>query len=366
MKILLVGYTNSIHFWRWALFLKKAYQKVSILSFVKTNIKFEKIYENYLDYSVKGNKILKFIKLIIKILKSINFINKSGFDLINFNYFELYSAFIALFTKKKIMITCWGSDILKEYKKASGIKKIIFDITLNKASIITCDSESIKNLIIKKCKKIKKDKIHLIYWGINPDLFPISSKKEKNELRKKYNIPGNSIVLLSIRNLTEPYNIFKIIKYFKNKITDNNIILLVKIPLNSNKNYLKKCINEAGNNKNIIFLNNNVSHDKINEIYKISDISLHFPDSDSTPVSMLESISSGNLIICSNQIESYKLLNDYYDIKLIKLDDLDKEIIYKMLKDKNGIILKNKEKLKKLHTEKISVKKIKSLFKNQN
>ncbi len=364
MKTLLIGYTNSIHFWRWASFLNKANIKVSILSFVKNTIKFKRMHENYIDYSIPGKGIIKILKILINIFKCISFINNSNFDLINFSYFELYSAFIMLLVKKRIMITCWGSDILLNYKNACGIKKIILNMALKKAEIITCDSNSIKNLIIKKNNKINKEKIHLIYWGIDTKLFSIPNIKEKNQLREKYDIPKKAIVLLSIRNLTKQYNILKIIKSFKNNIADKNIFLLIKLTKESNKNYLIKCIKQAGNNKNIIFINKIIDHSKINEIYKLSDISLHFPESDSTPVSMLEGISSGNIIICSNCVDSYKKLSDYYNINLLNINYLNNKIIYKIIKNKNNIILENKNILKKIHSEEKTIKDIKSLFNN--
>ena len=90
MKVLSIGYTNSIHFWRWNSFLQKVNHNISILSFVRNKIKYNEIYENYIDYSVNGKNIIKFIKIIINIFKSIFYINKSDFDLIVLNYFEMY------------------------------------------------------------------------------------------------------------------------------------------------------------------------------------------------------------------------------------------------------------------------------------
>lgn len=361
-KILITGYSNSIHFWRWAHFLKKANFKINILSFVKNEIKFDKIYEKYLDYSVKKKGLIKFLKLIINIFKSIYYINKSNNNYVNLCFLESYLAFIALFIKKKIIITCWGSDILLNYKKSNFIKKYLFDKAFNKASYITCDSDSIKSLIIEKCKRIEKDKINKIYWGINISLFSIPSYKEKNKLRKKYNIPQNAIVLLSIRNLTRQYRILEIIKCFNKNISDKNIFLFIKIPSEIDKNYINECIKEANKNKNIIINKEKIDYKNIREIYKISDISLHFPDSDSTPVSMLESISSGNLIICSDKIDSYKKLSEYYKLFLIDLNELNNDFINKILKGKNKIITDNKIKLNKLHDEKLTINNIRVMF----
>ena len=84
---------------------------------------------------------------------------------------------------------------------------------------------------------------------------------------------------------------------------------------------------------------------------------MHFPESDSTPVSMLEGISSGNLIICNEKIDSYKKLAENYKLFLIDLNNLNKDYI-------NKIINENIIKLNKLHEEKITIKNIKALIDN--
>lgn len=363
-KILIIGYSNSIHFWRWSYFLKKTKLKISILSFIKNKMNFDEYCDEYIDYSVNKKGLIKIFELIKNIFKCISYVNRSDYSYINFSYFELYLAFMTFFIKKKIIITCWGSDILLNYKKSNFIKKFLFDKALKKANFITCDSDSIKDLIIKKCKKIDKDKIHIIYWGINGNLFSIPSYKDKIKLRKKYNIPENAIVLLSIRNLTKFYRIKEIIKKFNKCFHDENIYLFIKIPSIIDEKYIKICLKEANQNENIIIYKEKIDHNNINEIYKISDISLHFPISDSTPVSILEGISSGNLIICSEDIDSYKKLAEYYKIFLINLNNLNSSIIYEIINEKDKISNDNKIKLNKLHEEKITIENIRIMFEN--
>ncbi len=77
---------------------------------------------------------------------------------------------------------------------------------------------------------------------------------------------------------------------------------------------------------------------------------------------MLESISSGNLIICSDKIDSYKKLSEYYKLFLIDLNELNNDFINKILKGKNKIITDNKIKLNKLHDEKLTINNIRVMF----
>ena len=362
-KILLIGNTNCSHLWRWAYYLNKAKIASNILTFNRNSISNYETINNFIDFSVKNNGLIKYLKIFLNILKCILFINRSDYDYINFHFFEIHQAFISLFINKKYIITCWGTDLLVKYKKSRGIKKTLLDYSLKKSSAITYDSESINKIILDKCKKINKEKLYLIYWGINTSIFYQNTDKEKITLREKYKLPENSLILLSIRNLTEIYNIKEIIKWFNNNIKDKSIILFVRITPTSDKEYIKKCIKESNENPNIIFNNENIGQTNIPELYKLADISLHFPIADATPVSMLEGIACGNLIMCNKNIDSYKELSKKYSLCLTNLTDLSKDKIKSIIRGKNKIARNNIKSLQKNHSEGKTIKKISNLIK---
>ena len=361
-KILAAGFTDSIHFKRWVEFLQNSGFEVHILSFVKNkNIKYNK--KNYFDFSVRiKNKFVKVLFLFLKIISAIKFIKISDYSFINFHYMETHLLLIALLCGKKYILTSWGSDILIDYKKTWGIKKIIFDWTFKKAFCITCDSISVKKTIIDRCRNIDENKIKIIYWGVDENIFFPLPDNKKARLRIKYGIPENSIVLLSMRSIFKLYRIKEIIMWFNKKIRNKNIILLIKITPNKDERYLEECIEAAKENKKIIFNRRKINHEKLNEIYNISDITLNFPLSDSIPSTILESIASGNMIVCSSSIKAYRELKKYYKIEINDLKSLDENDIIKQIKKKKQIIKHNTEIFKKIHEEKITIESIKKYF----
>jgi hypothetical protein len=355
-KFLVVGYANSIHFWKWCFYLKKSGLLVDILSFSKQDL-------NYLDYSIFNNyydlsKYNFFLKFLIGFFK----VTFSVYDIINYQYFRLNWIILALFTFKKIVFNCWGSDILITYKETYGIKKLLFDSVLRKSYKIIFDSESVQDVLTAKCLKLNKNNLHLIYFGINTDVFSPPSIEEKKQLRIKYHIDNDSIVLLSIRNLTPLYRIINIIKWFNEKIKSDKIILYIRISEQAENNYINECKSLSSFNKNIIFNDSYIPHEQINELYKISDIDLHFPESDATPVSILEGISCGNLIICSNKIDSYKKLSEKYKMNLDDISLINDLYINDIIKKKKDVISKNRENLKLFHSEQNSIIEIKKIF----
>ena len=355
-KVLVVGYTNSIHFWKWCYYMKESGFTIDVLSYSKQN-------SDYLDYSIfnkyhdlsEKNVFLKFLLGIIRI-------NFSGYEYINFQYMRSNWILLSIFSIKKNIFNCWGSDILVDYRNAEYLRKFIFDLALIKSYGIIFDSESVRNVIMEKCSKIDIKKMYLIYWGIDPEKFSFTNDEEKKTLRRKYNIPENSILLLSIRKLSPLYSIKEIINWFKEEIADKNILLYIRIPENSETQYVMECKRSAESNKNILFDGTYIPHSKINELYKIADISLHFPKSDATPVSILEGISCGNIIICDDKIVSYKILNEQYNMILSDLHSLKQNHIIEFLEKKYDIIQSNREKLIKLHSENVTIQSIKRFF----
>jgi hypothetical protein len=357
-KILVSGYSNSIHFYRWCGFLKSAGFNVEILSLIKNNTEYDySKFDGFYDFS--GSKgFLKKLKQLVYIVKSIYVMRKSDADFVNFHYLEDYILFIAMFINKKIVLTCWGSDILVKYKTSKGILRFLYNRAFKKAYAVTCDSESVKATIISGNPGIDPEKIKIVFWGIDTGLFNIPSAEEKNILRNEYKIPQNAMVLLSIRNVDFHYKIKDIIEQF-NIINDTDIFLVVRVSPIKSESYLKDCRKESASNKNIIFIEEEIDYKNISKLYKISDIDLHFPVSDATPVSIFEGIACGNIIAGSKDISSYKELSKNYDIKLIELNELNSDFIRKILPEKMN---SNREKLILLNSENVTIEKLKTLF----
>lgn len=354
-KIIVSGYSNSIHFYRWCGFLHDAGYDVEIISLIKNNPEYDyqKIYA-FRDYSVSRG-FLKKIKLLCRMVQAVFVMRRSDADCVNLHYVQFYILVLAFFINKKTILTCWGSDILIDYRNSNAIAKMLYNRTMKKAVLITCDSESVKTAILAGCPSIDPEKIKIVCWGIDTDLFVPPSKTEKNILRRKYKIPEHAIVLLSIRNVSSHYRIKNIISQF-NKITGKHVYLLVRVSPSADIDYLDECKAESSCNKNIIYCETQIDYKGIPDLFKISDTSLHFPVSDAVPVSMLEGISCGNRIVAGREISSYDELAQIYNLKRIDLDELNDAFIRKIMDDKAG---PDRDNIIQFHSLKVSVEKIK-------
>ena len=140
--------------------------------------------------------------------------------------------------------------------------------------------------ILKKKFKFKKNKVFLCeYYPVDTDLF---KPRNKEILRKKYNIPLDKIVIIfSSQNINDPRKGF----IFYEKIMS---VLQKKFYFISiGSGYIKNNLYYTKNYKNLNFLN----HNSLSEIYSLSDIYLCLSSLDNLPLTVLEAMSSGLCVI---------------------------------------------------------------------
>jgi len=130
---------------------------------------------------------------------------------------------------------------------------------------IYCNS----NFVIREVNKIMpQNKTKLLYNGI--DLTRFTKNKNKNNLRKKYNITEQDKVFVYSGRIVPEKGVLELIKAFL-KLNDNHSKLLIVGDITNKKNHFIEEIKYLSvDNHNIIFTGY-VSQDKINEIYSMCD-----------------------------------------------------------------------------------------------
>ena len=182
-----------------------------------------------------------------------------------------------------------------------------------------------------------KSKIYLCnYYPIDLDFFKPRNKKK---LRNKYNLPKNKkIVLYSAQDVSDNRKGYKYFLEIVNKLKNNSDLFFLSIGKNFNNNNLT-------NLKQLDYM----EHNKISEIYSLSDIFICTSIIDNLPLTILEALSSGNVVFSYKNGGSEEVL---------------KNIGYTFnINEKNKLITK----LNNLSTNEIKKKsKLSRLFANKN
>jgi glycosyltransferase involved in cell wall biosynthesis len=259
--------------------------------------------------AISLKEILKIKKIILISLHDMWFLNGSS------HYFN------------KNTINCLDKYIL-DLKKKIYKKKNIFFIVHSKW------------LYFHAVKLISKKKIFLSrYYPIDLNLFKPRNKKN---LKKKFNIiTKKKIVLFSAQNINDPRkgqtDFYNLVKHFYKKERFYFIIV--------GSGSIEKNIMQFDNFLHIPYLN----QEQMSEVYSLSDIYVSTSIIDNLPLTILEAMSSGLVVISFNSggakevIKNcgYLILNKNYRSIINILNRLTDKIIKKKSKKSRDFALKN-------------------------
>ena len=228
-------------------------------------------------------------------------------------------------------------------------KKIIFGSDISK-----------KNHILNG---YSKDKSIIINNGVSTKIFK-SNKKFRIDFRKALGIEEECLVLGNIARyhpLKDHETLFKALQIIKNKGLRFKCILIGSGFTNKIKK-IKERINYYELNQNLIIYGQTF---KINEIINAFDINILTSKKECSPISLLESMSTGVPCISTNVGDASQLIMDTgWTVQISDFKSLA-ELIQKIYLDKNIIKIKSKKARKRVemfYRLEIMIEKYKALY----
>lgn len=233
------------------------------------------------------------------------------------------------------------NDILSQYcwkiKKQIIYKKNVYFIVHNKWMFeqITARHPTLKNKVYLSSN-----------YPIDTNLF---KPRNKNFLRKKYNLPlDKKIIFFSAQDIKDKRKGFKYFTKIVKKLSKDKNLYFLSLGGNTSDLEFSK------NHKHINFISNK----KSSELYSLSDIFLCTSLIDNLPLTVLEGISSGNLVISFDNGGTRNVLKNVgYIFKVSQMSNLIKfikNVDKKLIKKKS--ILSRKFALKNFNQKKIGKK----------
>lgn len=309
-----------------------------------------------------------------KIFYLIDYYNWANFnDAINLkDYFKKYLTITRSHIGIKNSIIHVGTiyNLMKNQKFIkihSSNRIIVFWPHLNK-------SLRISNVVRKNIHKIdkihtccKQTKLDLIDFGINKKkifniplsvdlkIFKPSNRREKINLKKKYKIPADKLILgsfvkdgvgfghgLNPKKIKNPQMLIKALRNIKYR---KKLYFILSGPA---RGYIKNNLQKIG----VDYYHKNCKNKKeLSELYKLTDVTIINSNLEGGPYSVLESLASGVPVISTKVGLAQEIIKKNYNGFLINRMD------YKNLKKKIEFIIRNRKILKKIkYKTRISVK----------
>ena len=317
MNILYIGKSSDWHVSLWVKYFTKSHsvwlfsdkedylkdQPFNNVTIIKSNGYFGRLLnsltsENHMLYQM--NKLLSvryFAYQVDKVIKKYNI------DIVHAH--SLYYGYLVSFIKSDVPIvfTPMGSDIIIHAQK-NFIYRHMAKKAFNRADVITGDSL----LLQKQGYKVgaRKDRNYVIQNGVDRSVFfPKSSN-----IKQKYGIADDEVLLFSPRAITPIYNIDIIIESLS-MLKKKGYVLKCMFSFPFGNEYveqLQKQISRLGVDENVIWLGY-LTYEDMAEHYNAADVVISVPSSDSSPKSVYEAMFCKKPIIITDLEWSYELLS---------------------------------------------------------
>lgn len=244
--------------------------------------------------------------------------------------------FIKEDNKNFISRYCWN------IKQKLIYKKNVFFIVHNKWML---------GQIIKRHPKLKNKIFLSNNYPVNTNLF---KPRNKIYLRKKYKLPLNKIIIFfSAQDINDERKGFKYFMKIVKTLSYNNNLFFLSLGGNevNAENY--------ENYKHVSF----ISNERSSELYSLSDIFLCTSTIDNLPLTILEALSSGNLVISFDNGGAKNVLKKIgYVYKISKINNLIKFINNLDKKELNKKSIQSRKFAKKYFDKKVIASSYNKIF----
>lgn len=335
MRICYIANSANSHTEKWVKYFLNIGYEVHVIS--HSNKQIDGAVVHYIDYNLRN-----FIFKVSEVHRLIDEIKPDILHAQQANTCGLYAT-----SKKgyKVIVSAWGSDVLVGPQKSIILKKIV-QYVLKKAYFITSDSEYMSKRIIEL--GAHEDKVFTFPMGVEDSLLNYKREYTNNDMELK---------IISNRRLEEIYNIDIIIKGFAKALKENDKLYLTVAADGTKAESLRKIASELGIESNIKFTGRYKPED-IGKMLSENDVFISIPKSDSTSVSLLESMCCGLFpVVCDLPANREWVQNkeNGYIIKDINEDSVKSAILW---------CCENKQHIIDVSHENIDIIKNKALWKN--
>lgn len=300
MKICYIANSAISHTAKWASHFVRLGHEVHVIS--HENVEIPGVHLHYIDYNIK-NYLLK----MQKVKKAVDEIKPDILHAHQANTCGLYAVGLKGYLP---IVSAWGSDILVAPEKSAVMKWIVKHV-LRKAKFITSDAFYMTEKIIELGGE--KDKVYTFPMGVEKRIF---------DYRHEYNRADRMLNVISIRKLERIYNIDIIIKGFSEAIRINPDIRLTIAASGSEERSLKELAVNLGLEDSVCFTGR-YNPEEVGKLLSGSDVFISIPDSDSTSVSLLESMAVGVFPVLSDLPGNREWVEDMKNGMIIKEKNAD-------------------------------------------
>lgn len=215
-----------------------------------------------------------------------------------------------------LIVTGWGSDVLVEPYRSKW-RRYLLKIVLQQADCVTVPSNTMLEML--SLLGTPPDKLHLIPWGINSEIFS-PEPDDRIKTRERLGLPTQAFIVLSPRSLAAIYNHDVILHAFSQVVEVLPSAHLLFIKFNVNEDYekeLAKLIAEYSLQEKVIWLPAQSDEENLASLYRAVDVIVSIPTTEGYGATVYEAMSCGCPTLLSDlPLFADELIHNYHTFKV--------------------------------------------------
>lgn len=241
-------------------------------------------------------------------------LSEAATDVLHAHYLTGYGWLARLSGFHPYVITLWGSDVYLT-PRVSRVARIWALVALRGADLVTADSLDLGSSAVRL--GARRGRIRLIQFGVDTRLF--RPGRDDAGLRSELHAEDRRVIFVP-RSIAPIYRTLTMIRALRS-IPEDCLLLLTKH--NHDERYLETVRSESarlGLQDRVRFVEG-FSHERIPEAYALADVVVSIPETDGTPVSILEAMACGRPVVATDVPSVREWLGDLAPWALVPVGD---------------------------------------------
>jgi glycosyltransferase involved in cell wall biosynthesis len=316
LRLAFLGDPNSFHFRRWVTFFAQRGHHVTLLvpkglvvePPLPTSIAIEAIHR-FRPRSLLAP--ISFVRSCWSVRRAVGRVHP---DILNAHFLTVHGWQARLAGFHPFVVTLWGSDVFVAPRRWRAVR-FMAGFTLRSADLVMANSEAL--LQGGLALGAPRDRSVIVQWGV--DMTRFSPGPDPVELRRRLGLDGLRVVF-SPRLLQPIYRQEIVIAALAALPSDVVVVMTARLGTPPQLESLRDMAKELDLTERVLILPEFADADMA-DVYRLAEVVITVPASDSTPSSILEALACGCQIVASDLPSVREWLFDLDPEALVPVDD---------------------------------------------
>lgn len=240
-------------------------------------------------------------------------------DIVNIQFVSILDIFLVSFLNQnfnKIIISFWGSDLLRQKKWKLALLFPLFNI----CTYITFETDDMRQDFERRVSDKYSSKIKIVQHGSTVlDAIDGCSNNEIKSFKNKWNLPDDrKIIVIGYNGYRAQRHIAAIQSMMDAKINSDEVFIIFPWTYGNEDSSYRNEVEEFVSGKfHYVFLDEFLSDNEVASLRMITDILVQIQTTDALSSSMLETLYAGNAVITGKWLPYESALKKGLYLKLV-------------------------------------------------